>query len=98
MEKSFDKNILIVTFAVFFSASSNAFMSSVAPLYSQPGRWVRANIISILLMLPFLLVIIFYNMINLELIYCVYFAITISAVGQVAARIYFFTKSFYRLL
>lgn len=98
MEKSFDKNILIVTFAVFFSASSNAFMSSVAPLYSHPGRWVRANIISTLLMLPFLLVIIFYNMINLELIYCVYFAITISAVGQVAARIYFFTKSFYRLL
>lgn len=98
MEKSIDKNILIVIFAVFFSASSNAFMSSVAPLYSHPGRWVRANIISILLMLPLLVVFIFNNMINLDLIYCVYFAITISAFGQAAARIYFFTKSFYKLL
>ena len=97
MDKDIDKGIFIIIVTVLFSASSNAFLSSVAPLYSHPGRWIKANIISLLMLLPLLLVAIFYNYINLDVVILSYSAIIISAVGQVAVRCIFFIMSIKRL-
>jgi len=97
MDKDIGTGIFIIVVAVFFSASCNAFMSSVAPLYSHPGRWIRANIISLIMLLPLLFVTIFYEFINLDLVILCYVAIALSAIGQVAVRCIFFTKSFKRL-
>ncbi len=93
LNKNIAENLIIVTFAVFFSSSANAFMSSVSPLYSHKGRWVRANIYSSLMLIPFLLVFISSEFLNTYLELIVFISIAISGILQVAIRLYHFQKS-----
>jgi O-antigen/teichoic acid export membrane protein len=57
LDFNFGHNALLIIFVLIFATSSNSYMAGVSPLFSSPRDWYIPNIISFLVLLPYVLLI-----------------------------------------
>ena len=87
------EDILLIILVVIISSSTNTYTAAVSPLYGQQNRWLRANLVSIILLIPLMLGFFVYKYIGVEEVVFVFTLIAFTSIVQTIIRLNFLKKS-----
>ena len=87
------EDILLIILVVIISSSTNTYTAAVSPLYGQQNRWLRANLVSIILLIPLMLGFFVYKYIGVEEVVFVFTLIAFTSIVQTIIRLNFLNKS-----
>lgn len=84
------QSLFSIILVVIVSSSTNTYTSTVAPLYGQKRRWIKANLISIFIFIPFILGSFVYKYFYLDQILIVLGFIFLFSIAQTVIRLVYF--------
>jgi hypothetical protein len=83
------ENILLIILVVIVSSSTNTYTAAVSALYGQRNRWVKANLVSIIILTPLILGSFIYKYVEMDGLIFVFVLIVFSSIMQIIVRLFF---------
>lgn len=90
------EDILLIILVVIVSSSANTYTAAVSPLYGQQSRWLRANLVSIIILTPLILSLFVYKYVSMDNVVFVLTLIASSSIVQAIVRLSYFRKKYYQ--
>ena len=83
------EDILLIILVVIVSSSANTYTAAISPLYGQKNRWLKANLVSIIILTPLILGSFMYKYVEMNGLIFAFVLIVFSSIMQIIVRLFF---------